>query len=130
VEKTEKIIPGGIMKEELLKIKESVTDGVCIISPSGDIDAHTSPIFKESIDRSISAGNTMIVFDFTSLNYISSAGIGLLNAALNTLKGKGGKMSIACASPAVLDTLDVMYFTKKVPARNDIQSAISAVKPA
>lgn len=116
------------MNEALLKIDESVSDGVCIISPSGDIDAHSAPLFKEAIERNISSGNIRIVFNFKSLSYISSAGIGLLNAALNALKGKGGKMSIACANPAILDTLDVMYFTKKVPARRDLQSAITAVK--
>lgn len=116
------------MNDAVLKISESMNDGVCIISAAGDIDAHTAPLFKEAIDKNISAGNVLIIFDFKSLNYISSAGIGLLNAALNTLKSKGGKMSIACASPTVTDTLDVMYFTKKVPARKDIQSAITAVK--
>ncbi len=115
------------MSEAILKISESVNDGFCIISPAGDIDAHTAPLFKEAIERNITSGNIRLVFDFTSLNYISSAGIGLLNAALNSLKGKGGKMSIACTSSAVLDTLDIMYFTKKVPARNDIQSAVAEV---
>jgi len=111
------------MSEALLKISESVNDGICVITPSGDIDAHTAPQFKESIEKNIAAGNIRIIFDFSSLNYISSAGIGLLNAALNSLKGKGGKMSIACASPSVNDTLELMYFTKKVPVRKDIDSA-------
>lgn len=116
------------MSEAILKISVSVNEGVCIIAPSGDIDAHTAPQFKDAIEKNINSGNIRIVFDFSSLNYISSAGIGLLNAALNSLKGKGGKMSIACASPAVLDTLDVMYFTRKVPARKDIDSAKADVK--
>ncbi len=115
------------MGEAILKIGESSESGATIIAPAGDIDAHTAPQFKESIDKNIGAGNIRIVFDFSKLNYISSAGIGILNAALNTLKGKGGSMSIACAIPSVLDTLDVMYFTKKVPARNDIRSAINEV---
>jgi len=111
------------MSEAILKISESVNDGICVITPSGDIDAHTAPQFRESIEKNIASGNIRIIFDFSSLNYISSAGIGLLNAALNSLKGKGGKMSIACASPSVHDTLELMYFTKKVPVRKDIDSA-------
>lgn len=117
------------MNGAILKISTSVNDGVCIISPSGDIDAHTAPLFKEAIEKCISSGNIRIVFDFTSLKYISSAGIGLLNAALNTLKGKGGKMSIACPGPSVLDTLEVMYFTKKVPVKTDVKSSIAEVRP-
>jgi anti-anti-sigma factor len=116
------------MNEEILKIAERAEEGVRIISPAGDIDAHTSPLFREAIDRNIKAGNTRIVFDFTSLNYISSAGIGVLIATLNALKQSGGRMAIACAGSAVLDTLEVMYFTKKVPARKDIRASITDVK--
>ncbi len=116
------------MGEAILKITEKITDGVCIMELSGDIDAHTSPSFKEAIDKNISAGNTRIVFDFSGLNYISSAGIGVLNAALHAVKGKGGKMSIACANKVVYDTLDVMYFTKKITVKSDINSSITEVK--
>ena len=116
------------MSEAILKISESVEGGVSVISPAGDIDAHTAPKFKEAIDKQISSGAKNIVFDFSSLNYISSAGIGILNAALNSLKGKGGKMAIAGANAAVLDTLEIMYFTRKVPALKDIKSAVAKVK--
>ena len=115
------------MGEAVLQITEKITDGVCIITLSGDIDAHTSPSFKEAIDKNIASGNIRIVFDFSALNYISSAGIGVLNAALHTVKGKGGKMSIACASKTVYDTLDVMYFTKKIAVKNDLASSIKEV---
>jgi len=115
------------MGEAILKITEKISNGACIMALTGDIDAHTSSLFKESIDKNIAAGNIRIVFDFSGLNYISSAGIGVLNAALHTVKGKGGKMSIACANKTVYDTLDVMYFTKKISVKNDLESAINEV---
>lgn len=115
------------MGEAVLKIMEKNSGGACIISPVGDIDAHTAPVFRESIEKNIAAGKILLVFDFSGLNYISSAGIGVLNAALHSLKEKGGKMSIASANKTVYDTLDVMYFTKKIPVRNDIDSSIREV---
>jgi len=116
------------MGEAILNISVSVVEGVCVISPAGDIDAHTAPLFKEAIEKQINSGAENIVFDFSSLNYISSAGIGILNAALNSLKGKGGRMAIAGAPPAILDTLEIMYFTRKVPALKDLKSAVAQVK--
>jgi len=116
------------MGEAILKITDKVSEGVCIIELSGDIDAHTSPSFKESIDKNISAGNIRIVFDFSGVNYISSAGIGVLNAALHSIKAKGGRMSIACANKVVYDTLDIMYFTKKISVKSDLSSSIAEVK--
>lgn len=115
------------MGEAVLQITEKLSEGVYVIALSGDIDAHTSPSFRDVIDKNISSGNIRIVFDFSSLNYISSAGIGVLNAALHTVKSKGGKMSIACASKTVYDTLDVMYFTKKIAVKDTLDSAIKEV---
>ena len=39
------------MTEAILKLGESSDDGVCVISASGDIDAHTSPLFREIIEK-------------------------------------------------------------------------------
>ncbi|HEY1406600.1 MAG TPA: STAS domain-containing protein, partial [Spirochaetota bacterium] len=82
---------------------------------------------KEAIDKAVASGKTKIVFDFSGLNYISSAGIGVLNAALNVLKGKGGAMAIAGAGSTVRDTLDVMYFTKKVDLFPTVADAIKVL---
>jgi anti-sigma B factor antagonist len=110
-----------------LSIKESEKNGVMIIELTGDVDAHTSPRLKEAIDKAIALNKLKIVFDFTHLNYISSAGIGVLNAALNSLKGRSGKMAIAGAGNAVRDTLEVMYFTKKVDLFPSVNEAVKLV---
>ena len=110
-----------------LSINESVRDGVTVMELTGDIDAHTSPRLKEAIDKAIVQNKIRIVFDFTHLSYISSAGIGVLNAALNTLKGRNGKMAIAGAGKAVRDTLEVMYFTRKVDIFPTVGEAVKLV---
>lgn len=102
------------MSGALLDISESSLGGKHIIGLTGDIDAKTAPLLKEAIERASAAGNHSIILDFSALNYISSAGIGVMNAALSSLKSKGGGISIAAANKAVMDTLEVMYFTKKV----------------
>jgi len=115
------------MGDPVLKITEKNQNGVCVITLSGDIDAYTAPSFKDAIDKKISAGTFRIVFDFSGVNYISSAAIGVLNAALHTLKANGGAMSIACVNKTVRDTLDVMYFTRKVTVTNSLDTSINEV---
>jgi anti-sigma B factor antagonist len=107
-----------------LKITESTSGKVTILALSGDIDAHTSPILKEAAEKCTASGKLNIVFDFSGCSYISSAGIGVLNALLNALKAKGGKLAIACANKTITDTLEVMYFTKKVMLYADTASAV------
>lgn len=102
------------MAQAALSISESESKGIRIIALDGDLDAHTVPSLKAALDKAIAAGNVRILLDASKLNYISSAGIGVLNASLGAIKTKGGKLSIGGVSTTILDTLEVMYFTKKV----------------
>jgi len=102
------------MADATLSISETVKNSILVLSLTGELDAHTVPLLKTAIDKALSSGTTKIMFDFSALTYISSAGIGILNAALSSVKTKGGKISIGGANKTVMDTLDVMYFTKKV----------------
>lgn len=107
-----------------LKITNTSEEGFTVLHLEGDIDAHTSPVLKEAIDRAIEKNTVNIIFDFAGLNYISSAGIGILNAALNTIKARKGKMGIAAANKTVHDTLEVMYFSRKVGIFPTVAEAI------
>lgn len=115
------------MGQASLTISDSQQGAAHVIALNGDVDAHTAPSLKEAIDKAVASGKVKIVFDFSKVNYISSAGIGVLNAALNTVKGKGGKMSIFGANKTVWDTLDVMYFTKKIQVFTQLADSVKEV---
>ena len=115
------------MAEALLNIKESSSGSAHVIAVEGEIDAKTSPDLKHVLDSAIESGKKKIILDFSSLKYISSAGIGVLNAALHALKSSGGAMAIVNPEKTVRDTLDVMYFSKKVVVYSSLQSAIKGL---
>ena len=115
------------MGDATLVINETDQNGVRVLTLVGDVDAHTSAQLKDAIDRSVAAGAVRIVYDFAKLNYISSAGIGVLNAALNAVKAKGGNMFIASPTKTVFDTLEVMYFTKKVTVYPTVSDAVKNI---
>ncbi|MCX7679679.1 MAG: STAS domain-containing protein [Spirochaetes bacterium] len=116
------------MSNATLQITESSKDSIHIISLVGEIDAKTAPHLKQALDSALASGKRKIALDFTSLTYISSAGIGVLNAFLHALKNSNGTMVIANPSKTVRDTLDVMYFSKKVSVYPDLSSAINGLK--
>lgn len=116
------------MAEATLRIVETSKDAAHIISLVGEVDAKTAPQLKEVLDAALANGKKKIALDFSSLTYISSAGIGVLNAFLHALKNTNGTMVIANPSKIVRDTLDVMYFSKKVSVYPDLQSALLGLK--
>ena len=116
------------MAQATLSITESDSDGVKIVALDGDLDAHTVPSLKAVLDKAVASGKVKILIDATKLSYISSAGIGTLNAALGSIKAKGGKLAIGGAGKIVYDTLEVMYFTKKVDVFPSFPDALSSFK--
>ncbi|GAB4422766.1 MAG: anti-sigma factor antagonist [Turneriella sp.] len=103
------------MADAQISISDKVNGKKAVLSLAGELDAKTTPTVKAKLDELLSKGIDGLLIDCTQLTYISSAGIGALNAALKTLQNNNGKMALACLSKAVRDTMDLMHFTKRVP---------------
>jgi anti-sigma B factor antagonist len=116
------------MADQKLTITAADFEGTAGLTLTGEIDAKTAPDLKTAIEALITAGKTRIVLDFSNIGYISSAGIGVLNATLGAARAKGGDMALACVSKTVRDTLDVMYFTKKISVLSSVPEAVKALK--
>ncbi|EMY71549.1 STAS domain-containing protein [Leptospira vanthielii] len=104
--------------------KEKKHEDKFIIQVSGEIDAKTAPELKVKLELSIENGATKIILDFNELTYISSAGIGVLNSIQKYLKEKSGEIVLTSLSKEVKDTMDLMYFTKKVKVFTNLDGAL------
>jgi anti-anti-sigma factor len=103
------------MAEAEISISERVNGKKAVISIAGELDAKTTPTLKAKLDELLARGIDGLLVDCTGLTYIASAGCGALNATLKALKDKNGKMALSGLSKEVRDTMDLMYFTKRVP---------------
>lgn len=63
-----------------------------VVSVKGKIDAVTSPDFEKGLAALIEKGETILILNFASLEYISSAGLRSILATAKTLRAKEGKM--------------------------------------
>ncbi len=115
------------MGDANLSVEESNFEGKSVLVLTGDIDAKTAPVLKEALEKRIAAGQTVFILNFSGVSYISSAGIGVLNAALTLVKGKGGDIVLAGVSPVVRDTMEVMYFTKKIRLYKSVPDAAKSL---
>lgn len=106
------------MAEAQLQITEKVHGKKAVLTIAGELDAKTTPSLKAKLDELMAAGVDGLLIDCTRLTYVASAGIGALNAVLKTLKDKGGKMALAALTKEVRDTMDLMFFTKRVAVYN------------
>jgi anti-anti-sigma factor len=63
---------------------------------------------REGMRQLIAAGAREITLDLTDVQMLDSRGIGLLIAAHNSLRQKGGRLAVVHASPEILELLRTM----------------------
>ena len=80
------------------------------VAVEGLIDTLTSPQLESQLKLD---GVKDLVFDFTGVEYISSAGLRVLVKACKALKANGGEMKIAGVRPIVKEVFDITGFTDK-----------------
>lgn len=92
-----------------MKITKKTAGSSLTIALSGRLDTTTSPELEREIKSDISQV-TELSFDFSELEYISSAGLRVLLAA-QKIMNKQGRMVIRHVSEAVLEVFDITGFS-------------------
>lgn len=92
---------------------EDIKFGECIsILPIGEIDIHTSPMFKDEVNRIIDKKIINIVINCSSLDYIDSTGLGALIAILKRVKEKNLNLKIINLKPNIYKLFDITGLDK------------------
>ena len=110
-----------------MKVDETKQDGATVMALEGRLDAETSPAFQDRLLGAIDGGATSIVLDFSSLSYISSAGLRVLLIAAKRLREKGGKFALCALSSNIQEVFKVSGFDAIIKICPDRASAIEAV---
>lgn len=99
---------------------------VDIIKVSGRIDSATAPEFENALKGLLDRGRKKIVIDCQNLEYISSAGLRAMLAALKSAKSNGGNVVLAQANERVRDTLALVGFQTLFLQYTDIVDAVDS----
>ncbi len=97
--------------------KEANGGSVTMLDVDGIIDGSTVGELEERFEQLKQGGQARFIFDFTDLEYISSAGIGFFMKEADAAKEQRGAIVLMKLSPRVsrifelLDLLDFFYIT-------------------
>ena len=98
---------------ERFDVKEAETSasGIITLELSGQLDAHTAPIFERYLEERVRGkGMKHLVLDFSKLDYISSAGLGVLMGLIEEIRANGGDMRLASLPDKIYHVLDLLGF--------------------
>ncbi|HKG65297.1 MAG TPA: STAS domain-containing protein [Solirubrobacteraceae bacterium] len=89
-----------------LSIDVERDDRTRVLVLRGDLDAATASQLRECLVEVIDEG-TRIVIDMEALDFLDSAGLGILVGGLKRARTYGGELELVCSSSAVLKPIEI-----------------------
>ena len=93
-----------------MEIIKNVNGSEVVLSLKGRLDTTTAPSLDAAVNE-IANNAKSIVFDFTDLEYLSSAGLRVILVTQKTMSAKGGKFVIKHVNDTIMDVFDMTGFT-------------------
>lgn len=83
-----------------------------VVPLTGRLDASNSAETATRLATLIDEGTRILVLDMTALDYISSAGLGILMTAGRKIRAAGGEILFASVKPQLKQILNISGFTQ------------------
>lgn len=100
----------------LFTITTGTRDQIDVLHLDGELDAHTASHLEDAFKSLIAKNRHNIIVNCRSLNYISSAGLGVFMAYIEDVRSMGGDIKLTNMSSKVFNVFDLLGF----PALYDI----------
>ncbi|MCG6892613.1 MAG: STAS domain-containing protein [Desulfobacteraceae bacterium] len=111
-----------------MEIIEEKKDEIHVFKLNGRLDSNTSPDFEESIFQAIDGGTRRIVVDCGQLEYITSAGLRVLNKTAKRLKPDEGKVVLCAMEDYVREVFEIAGFDTFLPIVSGLDEALARAK--
>lgn len=95
---------------EEFTITEKKQEDLIILYLNGFLDAHTSNLLEKKFEELLSRNCFKIVVNFTDLSYISSAGLGVFMAYIESMRNNNGDIKLSNMSFKIFNIFDMLGF--------------------
>ena len=89
---------------DITPVKE---DEISIITINGRIDATTAPVADKTIKKILKRDCLQMIFDFSTMDYLSSGGLKVILGATKELRRKEGQIVLCSLSKFVKEIIEV-----------------------
>ncbi len=109
------------------EVTERWVGQVAIVAVSGVIDALTAPQFEQALRAAVANQPEGLVVDLTAVEFLASAGMGVLVAA-HDAAGDGTRFCVVADGPATSRPLKLVGIADIVPLRATLEAALEALQ--
>ncbi len=84
-----------------MQLKYGKQGGVLRVALSGELDQHAAAPLREKLDALIAEGADRIEFDMGGVNFMDSAGVGVILGRYRNIRRRGGSFCVSGAKGSV-----------------------------
>ena len=99
-------------------------DSYDVLELDGELDAHTASQLEESLKTLIHQDNHHIIVNFSDLDYIASAGLGVFMAYIEDVRELGGDIKLTNMNKKVYNVFDLLGFPTLYDILDDEKEAV------
>lgn len=100
--------------------------GVTVVEVNGRFDAVAAPEMKARLHDLIQEGRNLLVVDLSSMDFIDSAGLGVLVSCLRRAAAEGGDLRLAEVPPFCRSIFELTRLTRVFDVTESLEQAIEA----
>jgi anti-sigma B factor antagonist len=111
-----------------MNVEQTSAGEVQIFRITGRLDSTTAPAFEAQVLPTVRPGSNRIVFDFTAVDYVSSAGLRTVLLAAKQTRATQGGFAIFGMSPAIFQVFKMSGFARIIALFDDEAQAVNAAR--
>jgi len=100
--------------------------GATVMVVRGTVDTVTAPQLTDAFQVQLQGGRHQLVADMAGVDYISSAGLRSVLAALKSARAAGGDLRLAAITPVVQQVFETAGFESIVRLFDDVDGALAS----
>ena len=107
-----------------MEIIHNEANGIIFLALKGRLDAESAPEARDIIEDILRNDQPKLLFDFSMLDYLSSAGLRVILNAVKEVICKGGKFVLCSLNEIFKEVFDTSNF----PITDSVESGIKILK--
>lgn len=92
---------------------------------AGEIDVYSAPKLRQQLADLVDLGRYKLILDMEALEFLDSAGLGVLVGGLKRVRAYGGSLSLVCTQDRILRLFRITGLTMVFPIYATVSEAIT-----
>jgi anti-anti-sigma factor len=97
---------------------------ITIVTVNGRLDANTAPVADKTIKKILKSDCLRMIFDFSTMDYLSSGGLKVILGATKELRRKDGQIVLCSLSKFIKEIFEVSGINSLIPITDTVESGI------